>query len=261
MIPIMKAIPSRRLHLHRIPAALLLSLVSFSAVESTLAAEPPKPAVAGTSPSTSSSSSSGLKFLPPTTAAPSVRVTGGSRGSGDATLTLDVLAPDDVGVTTREQPSLFWFQSKPANAKFELTLLQENKAKPIVQVAVERSTKAGIQRLKLADTGAKLVPGVEYQWVVALVTDPDNRSSDLVASGVIKRIEPAAGLKERVAKATPDSLAAVYAEAGVWYDALAALSDQIDAQPENKSLRQTRADLLRQVGLKAAAGSEGIGAK
>jgi uncharacterized protein DUF928 len=202
------------------------------------------------------SSSSGVKFRPTTTGAPSVRVTGGSRGTGDATITLDVLAPDDIGITTQEQPSLFWFQSKPADAKFELTLLQENKVKPIVQVLIERSTKAGIQRLKLSDHGAKLAPGVEYQWVVALVTDPNNRSSDLVASGVIKRVEPSADLKAKIAKAAPASLAGTYAEAGIWYDALSVLSDQIEAQPENKSLRETRTDLLRQVGLKAAADSE-----
>jgi len=198
-----------------------------------------------------------VKFRPKTGSASAVRVTGGSRGSGDAAITLDVLAPDEIGETTQEQPSLFWFQSKPAQAKFELTLLQENKVKPLVQVSIERSSKAGIQRLKLSDHGAKLAPGVEYQWVVALVTDADNRSKDLVASGVIKRIEAPADLKEKVSKTAPNSLAAVYAEAGIWYDALSVLSDQIDAHPDDKGLRQTRADLLRQVGLKAAAQAEG----
>ncbi|HEX5218354.1 MAG TPA: DUF928 domain-containing protein [Verrucomicrobiae bacterium] len=200
-----------------------------------------------------------VKFRPKvkTGSAVPVRVTGGSRGSGDAAVTLDVLAPDEIGETTMEQPSLFWFQSKPANARFELTLLQENKAKPIVQVSVDRSSKAGIQRLKLSDHGAKLTPGVEYQWVVALVTDPDNRSKDLVASGVIKRIDPPADLKEKISKATPGSLAAIYADAGIWYDALSVLSDQIEAHPEDKALRQTRADLLQQVGLNAAAKAEG----
>ncbi|MCI0541613.1 MAG: DUF928 domain-containing protein, partial [Verrucomicrobiales bacterium] len=175
--------------------------------------------------------------------------------------TLDVLAPDQIGMTTQEQPSLFWFQSRPADAKFELTLLQEKKAKPIVQVSMERSGKAGIQRLKLSEHGAKLSPGVEYQWVVALVTDPDNRSTDLVASGVIKRITPPTELKQKIAGAPPASLAALYAEAGIWYDALAAVSDQIEAQPENKSLREARSDLLRQVGLKAAADAEGAALK
>lgn len=197
-----------------------------------------------------------IKFLPQTSGDASVRVTGGSRGTGPETVALDVLAPDEVGITTQEQPSLFWFQSKPANARFELTLLQDNKVKPIVDVQVDRASKAGVQRLKLADQGVKLAPGVEYQWVVALITDPDNRSKDLVASGVIKRSEPSAELKEKLGKADTASLPGIYAEAGIWYDALAALSDQIDAHPDDQALRQTRADLLRQVGLKTAADAE-----
>jgi hypothetical protein len=197
-----------------------------------------------------------IKFRPATTTAPSVRVTGGSRGTGDATVTLDVLAPDDVGITTQEQPSLFWYQSKPAAAKFELTLIQENKVKPILQVLAEHSTKAGIQRVRLSEHDARLTPGVEYQWVVALVTDPANRSSDLVASGVIKRVEAPADLKEKISKASPTSIPALYAEAGIWYDALAALSDQVEANPNDTALRKARADLLAQVGLKAAAQAE-----
>src|SRR5258708_39939993 len=43
-------------------------------------------------------------------AAPAARGTGGSRGSGDAAVRLDVLAPDETGLTTEEQPSLFWYQ-------------------------------------------------------------------------------------------------------------------------------------------------------
>ena len=194
-----------------------------------------------------------IKFRPVKAGAASVRVTGGSRGTGADTVVLDVLTPDEVGITTQEQPSLFWFQSKPANARFELTLLQEKQVKPLVQVQIERSTKAGIQRLKLADHGAKLVPGVEYQWVVALVTDPENRSTDLVASGAIKRIEPTVELRDKIKKADPTALPGIYAEAGIWYDALSALSDQIDANPAAENLRETRRELLRQVGLKAAA--------
>ena len=67
-----------------------------------------------------------------------------------------------------------------------------------------------------------------------------------------------ADLKEKITKATPTSLAGVYADAGIWYDALAVLSDQIEAHPENKSLREIRSDLFCQVGLKAVAASEGV---
>ena len=184
---------------------------------------------------------------------PAARVTGGSRGNGDATVTLDVLAPDETGLTTLEQPSLFWYQSKPAKARFELTLIEDDKVKPVFEVNVERASQAGIQRLRLAEKGVKLAVGVEYKWVVALVTDPNNRSTDLVASGFIKRVEPPVELKGKLAGAPPSSIPAIYAEAGIWYDALGRLSDLIDAQPDDKALLAQRADLLRQVGLKAAA--------
>jgi hypothetical protein len=210
---------------------------------------------------TAAAPASTVRFRPGSSGAPSVRVTGGSRGSGDSTITLDVLAPDETGLTTQEEPSLLWYQSKPAVAKFELTLLEENKPKPLLQIKANGNGQAGIQRIKLSDQNVKISPGVEYQWVVALVTDPDNRSSDLVASGVIKRVEASADLKGKIAGATPASLPGVYAEAGIWYDALSVLTDRIEADPGNKALRETRADLLRQVGLKAAAEADGSLAK
>jgi hypothetical protein len=224
---------------------------------------PPKPATPSVKPADNSAAApaSPVRFRPGSAGAPSVRVTGGSRGSGDSSITLDVLAPDETGLTTQEQPSLLWYQSKPAMAKFELTLLEDNKPRPLLQVKANGNGQAGIQRIKLSDHNVKITPGVEYQWVVALVKDPDNRSSDLVASGVIKRVEASADLKGKVAAANPASLPGVYAEAGIWYDALSTLTDQIEANPADKALRETRADLLRQVGLKAAAEADGSLAK
>ena len=89
------------------------------------------------------SSSTKVKFRPAASGAASVRVTGGSRGSGNSQVTLDVLAPDEVGVTTQEQPSLYWFQSKPAQAKFELTLLEETNLSPLFRSSSNVQTKPG----------------------------------------------------------------------------------------------------------------------
>ena len=224
-------------------APILVSLVWLMILPSAWSQETPKP--------TSEKAPAKVRFRPPTQAAPSVRLTGGSRGSGDTRLELDVLAPDDVGLTTQPQPSLFWYQSRRANAKFELTLLQENQIRPALQVFMDRPMEAGIHRLRLSDHGVTLTPGIEYQWVLAVIHDPDNRSSDLVSSGVIKRIDPPVELKRKLEQSPVVSRAAVYAETGIWYDALAALSDRIEASPEDRSLREARVDLLRQVGLTA----------
>jgi hypothetical protein len=219
--------------------------------------ETPKKNSAPQKPATNAAPTA-IIYKPASSGALGARVTGGSRGSGDTAVRLDVLAPDETGLTTEEQPSLFWYQSKPAQASFELTLLEEGKVKPVLQVKMDRSSNAGIQRIKLADHKVKLTVGVEYRWVVALVADPANRSKDLIASGFVERVEPSKELQEKLAKATPDTRPAIYAQAGIWHDALASLSDLIDAQPNSEKLRVERADLLRQVGLKFAADAESI---
>lgn len=193
--------------------------------------------------------------------APSVRVTGGSRGSGESQISLDVLTPDSVGLTTMEQPSLFWYQSKPATALFEMTLLREDRDDPVMKITVDRAATAGIQRVNLADHNVKLTAGVEYQWVVALITDPENRSSDLVASGIVQRIEPPDELKNKLSTAPPADKAGIYAEAGIWYDALTSLCNEIDSQPDNKILRESRSKLLHQVGLKFASTADATPSK
>lgn len=57
-----------------------------------------------------------------------------------------------------------------------------------------------------------------YVWYLAVVCDVNDPSADIVTEGYVQRVEPPAGS----AAATPATLPAVYAEAGLWYDALAA---------------------------------------
>lgn len=185
--------------------------------------------------------------------APKVRVDGRVRGSDDALLTLTVLAPEHVGLTTKENPSLFWYQSKAAKTKFELTISETKSVSPLLEVRLEQVPADGIQRVRLADYRVKLKTGVEYRWSVALVMDEENRSKDIVASGVIKRVEPAKSLQSRLPGAPESELPFIYADEGIWYDSLEALSDIIDRQPQDKGLREERAVYFMQVGLHEAA--------
>ena len=88
---------------------------------------------------------------------------------------------------------------------------------------------------------------------MAIVTDPENRSKDMVAKGIIKRIKPPADLAATSEKADDLERAEAYAQAGIWYDALDAISNAIEAHPDDASLREQRASLLKQVGLSQAA--------
>jgi hypothetical protein len=155
-----------------------------------------------------------------------------------------------VALTTREQPALFWFQSKQANAKLELTLIEPGKPQPLLALG-SPSAKPGIHRILLSNHGVKLAPNVKYKWTVSLVPNPTSRSLDVVASGMVKRVEPSKELTHQLAAASPSDRPSIYAQAGIWYDALEAISDEIDAHPADKSLQKERADLMKQVGLPA----------
>jgi len=101
--------------------------------------------------------------------------------------------------------------------------------------------------------GVSLKPGVEYQWFVAAVRDPQQRSKDVLAGGTIKRVAESGALQSELKQAGRAKWPAVYAEAGIWYDAIDQLSKQIDANRSNRKLREERAGLLEQVGLRDVA--------
>ena len=190
-------------------------------------------------------------YVPPHRGAPSTRVGGATRGPWGESLNLAVFAPNHTGLTTREQPSLYWFVSKPISHPIELTLVDPRVVKPVLEIRLPLPLPAGVHRFDLADHGIRLDQGVVYRWFVAVVADVDRRSRDAVAGGTIERVEPSSELRAKLAQVSPGALPALYASEGLWYDAISAISDLIEAAPEDSSLRDGRVSLLSQVGLPA----------
>jgi hypothetical protein len=188
-------------------------------------------------------------YSPPSRGAPGGRIGGGTRGGGQNVFVLSVLAPDHSAFTTTEQPSLYWYISKPTALPVELTVMDPQGIKPILETQLPSPTKAGIQRVRLADYNVHLAPGAAYRWFVAVVPDADRRSKDILAGGAIERVDLQEDVKAKVAKASDKELPFVYAQAGLWYDALKSISDLIDAAPQNQDLHNQRTALLKQVGL------------
>ena len=101
---------------------------------------------------------------------------------------------------------------------------------------------AGIHAVSLRDTDVVLEDGVEYQWSVAIVHDPERRSRDVVAIGTLERV---------ATSSTPDGAEAVFAlaERGLWYDALQQVEELIAQSTGDVRLRDYRAALLDQAEL------------
>lgn len=192
---------------------------------------------------------SSIAYVPPMRGAPATRVGGGSRGLGGDVAKLSVLAPDHTGLTTLEQPVLYWYISKPMLAHLAVTVINEQDISPLVDKDFGVPTAAGIQQVKLSDLGIKLKTGVEYRWYVSLILDENARSNDVIASGTILRAALTDELRTKLAHAKKADTPAIYAESGIWYDALSSLSELIEKQPENLALRAQYQSLLGAVGL------------
>lgn len=184
----------------------------------------------------------------PSVGKPRRRVGGGRRGPAMDTPEVFALVPDHVGLTLSEQPQLYWYlaENAPGTVAFELTLIDEESIDPVVDARITHPAKAGLQRIDLSAYGVRLSPGQEYQWSVSLVADDSERSLDTVSTGWIERVSPSDALRADLEQAPPDQRAALYGEAGIWYDLVESLVEQLPAaRPELESVL-AQADLPAQ---------------
>ena len=187
-------------------------------------------------------------YVPPDLGAPPTRTLAATRGLGGPPA-VQVLAPPHTGLTQAAQPTLFWYLAEPTTARVELTLIDQQKLEPLLELDLGRLQTPGIQTVSLAEHGVRLESGRLYQWSVAQVTDPNQRWADIVTSATLQRRAPDAALAQALAGASPTKRLAALARHGYWYDLQAELEAQIRAQPDTAGWRALRADLLAQVGL------------
>jgi len=135
-----------------------------------------------------------------------------------------VLAPlKHVGQTVSVRPTFAWFipDSQPFPIEFKVfELAKDGSVKKLVQ-KIELQSSPGIMKLSLLENQPGLTVGQRYLWQVAIVCDSNHPSSDLVASAEIQVVEMPPTLKTALsATQNHQERSNLYAEAGVWYDAL-----------------------------------------
>lgn len=200
-------------------------------------------------------------FTPKVDGAPSRRVGGGTRGLSDSAEipTLAVIAPEHTGLTISQQPTLYWYVSSEVKVPFSFTLTYDDSEVEAGKVSLEESIdpildtkidnpQQGIQAVDLAKHGVNLKSDVVYRWSVSMVAE-GMRSNDVVTEGTIKLVSKPDGLDTQLSKADEKRLAYVYAQEGIWYDAIDSLSDMIAKYPNDKQFTNDRDSLLKQVGL------------
>lgn len=193
-----------------------------------------------------------VPYIPPAPARPTplIRVaTGGTRGNNQEFPRVTLLVPDHVARTLREQPSVFWYISRPTQQPTVLTLSINDQVNPLLELKLDSPVQAGIHEVKFSDHKVRLVPGKTYEWSVSINEITDRPASgDLVARGFIERIAP----NDEAQSAEQNDLlkqAQIYAQNGIWYDALSVSSQTVYDRQLQEKLREHRKMLLKQVGL------------
>jgi hypothetical protein len=190
-----------------------------------------------------------IKYTPPLMGKPGGRVGGGTRGTGTADLFLAAIVPDHAGMTSKSTPTLCWFLSRPTKTRIEITVDDGTSVTPILETKIESPAGDVLNCANLSQFSISLRPGAEYQWFVAIVPDPEQRSKDIVSGGSIVFTEPAKPLAEKLSKAQGVDIPKAYAEGGFWYDAFEFLSELIRTNAEEKDYQALRLVLLEQAGL------------
>ena len=151
----------------------------------------------------------------------------------------------------------------PSAARVEFTLQEAEGPRPsvLIRKTIEKP-KAGINRLQMPADIPELIPGQKYYWSVDLACNPNQPMHDnnIFVETDFRRAETNAVSPEVIAKLqaaeSERDRAAVYAQAGYWYDALSNLLAAREQTPSNAALKQSYLSLLEQVGLTEVAKQE-----
>ncbi|HME69090.1 MAG TPA: DUF928 domain-containing protein [Myxococcota bacterium] len=173
---------------------------------------------------------------------------GGTRGGETAEIV--ALIPDNhAALTTREQPTLYWYLAEPTSARIDVIVNRGLEDQPLLEKTLQGPFSAGIHALDFKVLGIHLEPGSLYKWYVEVIPDPAHRSGDAFSGGTLQRIVPSTELDRSIGTAGPAERVLIYAQNGIWCDALDELSRQIAASPSDPVSTRQRVGLLEQVGL------------
>lgn len=157
---------------------------------------------------------------------PSESGTTGKRGgcTGETETVLTALAPyKHTGQTISTHPTFAWFVPDSQSFPMEVRLYRydTNGGRELLQT-MELQSVPGIMKQSLPEDKPGLSVGERYLWQVVIFCDRNQPSGNLVTEAEIDVVEMPADLETALATTT-DSIerAKLYAEAGVWYDAIA----------------------------------------
>ncbi|MBH8571886.1 DUF928 domain-containing protein [Nostocaceae cyanobacterium CENA369] len=199
---------------------------------------------------------------PPSDDPPGGRVRGGAR-RGTCSLansTLTALAPftEDVsqqvtnvwGLTTQANPTLWFYVPYANNSAYKTKfVLQDQQNNPIYQKAIALPERPGVIGISLPTNAPQLAVDKQYRWFLNISCNQKQPSPPIYVEGVIKRVNLKQAITKQFKTATLLEQSTIYAQNGIWHDALTTLAQLRQKNPQDKALEVEWKNLLASIRL------------
>ncbi|MBD2294706.1 DUF928 domain-containing protein [Anabaena sphaerica FACHB-251] len=194
----------------------------------------------------------GTRFKPPIDDDPNPPTVGAAT-RGPSCLKKQVMTPllpaNQSGLTLNKHPTFFWHIPPAPVKNAEFLIITDGEEKVIYKTTLTLPDQPGIVSFTLPKTITGLEANKTYRWYVTLICDPEDSSNNPYVEGLVKRIPAKLALSESLAKDNLLEMATIYAQEGIWYEALASLVKLRCNQPNDSIVKLHWRQLLDSVGL------------
>ncbi|MEG4082129.1 DUF928 domain-containing protein [Microcoleus sp. POL10_C6] len=166
-------------------------------------------------------------------------------------LGLTALMPKNkIGRTVSDYPTFFFYlpQTEAQSAEF---ILQDQSGNQIYKQDVTITNLSGV--IGVSIPANKNVPPLElgksYRWNFTVICDSQDRSADQIEIGTVRRVELSEDIRRQLDQADPRQKTVIYAENGIWQDALSTLAAARRDQPNDTTFKADWESLLDSVKL------------
>jgi hypothetical protein len=204
------------------------------------------------------SSAAGLvaqAFSPPKRGTPVSTAGGATRGScTEKGKNLVPLMPKEkLGLTIAERPTLFLYVPPTEVRTAQLTVLGNQDTDVVYEASLPLPKKSGVIQLTLPDQAPALKVGKQYHWFLSIDCKADGTGGEMSVEGWVERIQPTSALTQALKKADAKQQVKLYANNGIWHEAVATLAKLRLEHPKDAQVQTNWKELLRSVGLSAIA--------
>jgi hypothetical protein len=166
-------------------------------------------------------------------------------------VSLTALVPKNkIGRTVSDYPTFFFYLPQ-TDAELAELILEDESGNQIYQQDLTIKNLSGVIGVSIpANTNVPpLEVGKDYTWKFTVVCDAEDRSSDQLETGIVRRVELSADILPELENADPRQKTFIYAQNGIWQDALGTLAAARRANPNDTDLAADWESLLESVTL------------